>query len=115
HSEAGPSRRNSVRKTRSDTQPERGVVDLPADPVPATLARCLAECPDLDDRRLDRYRNERRPYRRIFAAAVGVPQRDTCTQASISTRTGPSACQDPYEDHPHIMQKRILNLKRGDA
>ena len=25
---------------------------------------------------------------------------------SISTRTGQSACQDPYEDHPHIMHER---------
>ncbi len=32
----------------------------------------------------------------------------TATRASISTRTGQSACQDPYEDHPHIMQMRML-------
>ena len=30
----------------------------------------------------------------------------TGMQASISIRTGLSACQDPYEDHPHIMHER---------
>src|SRR5215831_5957386 len=34
----------------------------------------------------------------------------TGTQASISAKNRPSACQDPYEDHPHIMHECALTI-----
>jgi hypothetical protein len=34
-------------------------------------------------------------------------------RASISIRTGHSACQDPYEDHPHIMQIRASGERQA--
>jgi hypothetical protein len=51
-------------------------------------------------RRAAPQRHQRRP-------ATGSSGQQQACEPSISIRTGHSACQDPYEDHPHIMQKSM--------
>jgi hypothetical protein len=43
------------------------------------------------------------PPRRRRRPATGSSGQQQACEASISIRTGHSACQDPYEDRPHIM------------
>jgi SNF2 family DNA or RNA helicase len=52
------------------------------------------------------------PPRRQRRPATGSSTQQQACEPSISIRTGHLACQDPYEDHPHIMHERVMRACR---